>query len=351
MALPEQIRKQSEAVQKLYEELNSDDDQPSGGAEADQPAGVDMTDGSTPSGGTSPAPQEQPAPAPTNVAEVERETKPEQVKGENFEQKYRTLQGMYNSEVPRLRGENRQLTERVSRLEQLLSEMKTAPQSQPTPTATNTQPLVSKEEIEEFGPDTVDLLRRLAREETLPYIQKIAELEGVIGNLQSNVVPQVEDVARRQHQTTAERFWADLQRDVPDWQEVNQNPDFHTWLLEFDPLAGTTRQELLEQAQSKFDAGRVVRFFQTWKNINQAHGSAQGAGNPSNKELQAQVAPGKARSASVPTTSDGRTYTPQDIQQFFKDVSMGKYKGREDERNRIERDIFAAQQQGRIVNG
>ena len=38
------------------------------------------------------------------------------------------------------------------------------------------------------------------------------------------------------------------------------------------------------------------------------------------------------------------------ITKFFKDVQLGKYKGREKERDRIERDIFAAQKQGRIVN-
>ena len=41
-------------------------------------------------------------------------------------------------------------------------------------------------------------------------------------------------------------------------------------------------------------------------------------------------------------------YSPQDIQKFFNDVRTGKYKGREPERDRIERDIFAAQRENRI---
>jgi hypothetical protein len=41
-------------------------------------------------------------------------------------------------------------------------------------------------------------------------------------------------------------------------------------------------------------------------------------------------------------------YAPQDIQKFFNDVRSGKYKGREQERDRIERDIFAAQRENRI---
>jgi len=41
-------------------------------------------------------------------------------------------------------------------------------------------------------------------------------------------------------------------------------------------------------------------------------------------------------------------YTPSDIQKFFNDVRIGRYKGREQERSRIERDIFAAQRENRI---
>jgi len=49
-------------------------------------------------------------------------------------------------------------------------------------------------------------------------------------------------------------------------------------------------------------------------------------------------------------SNDAKTYTPQDIEKFFKDVRTGKYKGREDERSRKVRDIFAAQRENRIVN-
>jgi hypothetical protein len=43
------------------------------------------------------------------------------------------------------------------------------------------------------------------------------------------------------------------------------------------------------------------------------------------------------------------TYTANDIKTFFSDVQRGKFKGKEQERDRKERDIFAAQREGRIV--
>jgi hypothetical protein len=66
-------------------------------------------------------------------------------------------------------------------------------------------------------------------------------------------------------------------------------------------------------------------------------------------ELERQVAPGKGRSTGAPTGTNAKTYTPDDIKTFFNDVRQGKYKGREAERDRIERDIFAAQRENRIT--
>jgi hypothetical protein len=66
--------------------------------------------------------------------------------------------------------------------------------------------------------------------------------------------------------------------------------------------------------------------------------------------LEKQVSPGRSRSTGTPASANqGKTYSPADIQKFFNDVRAGKYKGREPERSRIERDIFAAQRENRIT--
>jgi hypothetical protein len=64
--------------------------------------------------------------------------------------------------------------------------------------------------------------------------------------------------------------------------------------------------------------------------------------------LEKQVSPGRSRSAAAPQSGKSKTYTPEDIRRFFEDVRTGKYKGREPERDRIERDIFSAQRENRI---
>jgi hypothetical protein len=60
------------------------------------------------------------------------------------------------------------------------------------------------------------------------------------------------------------------------------------------------------------------------------------------------VAPGRSRS-SPPAGQNQQTYTTADISKFYDDVRKGVFKGRDEEKNRLERDIFSAQQEGRIL--
>ena len=111
MALPEQIRKQTEAVQELYKQLNSE------GAE-----GAENTPSSndpSPDAGT-PAENDAPAANSTDTENAAPSSGTEQSaddsNSETYAQKWRTLQGMYNAEVPRLHATNRELQSRVSQM-------------------------------------------------------------------------------------------------------------------------------------------------------------------------------------------------------------------------------------------
>jgi hypothetical protein len=105
MAIPAQIRKQSEAVAKLYEELNpTDEGQSPAEGEAQQPTEANGEGGSA----AESAPAEQGRTGTTND-------------NPTAEQRYRTLQGMYNADTARLRAENNQMGQRVTQLEQLIA--------------------------------------------------------------------------------------------------------------------------------------------------------------------------------------------------------------------------------------
>lgn len=333
MALPEQIRKQSEAISKFYEDTNAKEGEPAVEQEA---SGEDVSQNEEANGADETAP----------TAEPNEQRRPATTDENTAEQRYRTLQGMYNADTARLRAEKQELTTRVEQLEKLLSSLNNRPAS-PVGAAATTEKLITQKDIDEYG-DALEVMRRVTKEETLAYQRQIADLTAVINDLRAQIVPRVEQVAQQQHRTVEQNFWAELSASVPDWRDINQNKEFHTWLLEEDPLTGVTRQSHLEAAQKNLDVRRVRAFFDAWKGT-KGHSIAQEPRDAAKSQLEKQVAPGRGRTAAPPAADQAKTYTQRELAKFYDDVRRGVYKGRETERDRLERDIFAAQREGRIV--
>jgi len=332
MAVPEQVRKQTEAVQQLYADLEAPTS-PENGEVAPEP----VTLQEVPKADSVP----EPAPTPTPIEQGNGEQE------ETFEQKYRTLQGMYNAEVPRLTATNQDLSNRLQSMEQLVASMNAAPApvAEPAPAPAST---LTEDEISEYG-ESIDIMRKVSQEVAGQYQGQMAAMQSTIDELRGNVVPRVEQIATQQVQNAEQVFWSELAKNVPNWRDINSNQDFQSWLLETDPLSGLTRQTYLDDAQRNLDVGRVGTFFTSWENSTGASVALNPDRSEQTSELERQVAPGKSRSNGNPQSPEVKTYTPQDISQFFDDVRTGKYAGKEDERNKTERDIFAAQAEGRIV--
>lgn len=340
MAIPEQIRKQTEAVQQLYQQLNPDDNT-GGTTSADSTVTPVENRDNTPLADANSA-QNNAAPSSANEHKPDDDNLPE----ETIVQKYKTLQGMYNAEVPRLHQQNREMSNRVQQMEQLLASL-SAQQASAQPQQI-VEKIVTDKDVEEYG-ESLDVMRKVSREELLPMEQRFAQMEQMFRQMQTNVVPQVQAVAQRQQVSAEQGFWADLTSSVPNFRQINDNDAFQSWLLAADPLTGITRQTYLDDAQRSLDANRVANFFRAWLESTGQAAVAQSTGRAQNSELEKQVTPGRSRNTGAPASANqGKMYSPQDIQKFFNDVRTGKYKGREPERDRIERDIFAAQRENRI---
>lgn len=341
MAIPEQIRKQTEAVQQLYAQLNADDSAGADTSAADAATAAQSAPDTSVADGNTDANQATTSPAD------EQKAGGDNVSDDTLVQKYKTLQGMYNAEVPRLHQQNRQLNERVQQMEQLLASLSAQKESAAAPQTV--EKLVTEHDVAEYG-ESIDVMRRVSMEEVNPLVQRLTKLEQLLTQMQTNVVPQVQAVAQRQQLSAEQQFWTDLTGLVPNFRDINANGDFQTWLLAADPLTGITRQTYLDDAQRALDARRVSNFFRTWLDTTGQAVDAQPTGRATNPELEKQVAPGRSRGSGTPAAANkAKVYSPQDIQKFFDEVRSGKYKGREADRDRIERDIFAAQRENRIV--
>jgi hypothetical protein len=262
---------------------------------------------------------------------------------QTWEQRYRSLEG-------RLRDDRRLNAERITQLErELATRPVTAPQTPPAPTK-----LVTPQEETDYGTEFLDMVGRKAMEIVAPYAARIEQLQSHVGATANRVAVSDND---RLHQH--------MNAVIPDWQAVNNSPEFLAWLRLPDIYSGAIRQQLVQDAWNRGDATRVEAFFrgflaeQTALGLRppvtpaavpvqpQPNGSAVPAAQP-RVTLESLAAPGRARVAP-PVPAAKHIWTTADITQFYSDVKLGKFKGREQDIPLIEHDLMTAQFEGRIL--
>ncbi len=292
-----------------------------------------------------PSVEAQPATPPAAQVPATTETPPPASAGEDWEHKYRVLQGMHQADVQR----NRQLTEENRELRSLLSRVQQAhqqaqAQAQATPPAQPAAKLVKPEEVAEYGAEFMDMVARAAKEQYQPVIE---QLQSTISSLESKLNTRVEHVEQVATMSAKDAFFVQLDRAMPTWEKLNVDPGFLAWLDSPDELTGFVRREIFNRASSSFDAPRVLKFFTTYA-ASQAPAPATPASTlaPS-VPLDSLVAPSKTTTA--PVAGDSRkVYSRAEIAAFYENCRKGTYRGRDAERRRIESDIFAAGREGRI---
>ena len=341
MALPKAAQKQVEEANRILQELDS------GRKEA-----LRVVEEKQPPAPTAAEPEVTPPPEVTPVAEAtppapEASEAPPKSPESVFENKYKVLQGKYDSEVPRLHRQVSDLNQKLEEMQGVLASMSAAPAAQP---AVQTS-LVTPAEIDEYGADLIDLVGRRAKE---VYEPAINELRSQISGLKK----QLGGVTQEVGQTSREKMLSQLGGEVEDWEVVNKQPEFLSWLAEPDPYSGTVRGTMLRTAYERNDTGRVIAFFKGFK---QEHAvvspPSTGDSEPLTAtprtpavDLNTQVAPGRAPRASTQASAQAekRIWTKTQIAEFYSDVQRGKFKGDEARKTAIERDIIFAANQGRI---
>lgn len=349
MSIPEQIKANAARADEMIKQLASGAQSPDEAAdETASPAGTESDEGAghaAPAAATPAAPRQDPAPAP-----AAGDTRSEDENSETFAQRWRTLQGVHTA----LQNKLRDAEAARQNLEQLVAQMQMAPAQGGKPRPSH----LTEKDSSEFGGDMVDFVRRAARDEMAPLAQAVHALASQVNALRK-LAPVVETVATNQVANTRESFHSDLTRAVPDWRAVNDDANFHRWLLEIDSFSGLQRDTLLKDAYDNLDLGRVVSIFTAFKRASgatptaaaPAAASAPAPAAPTARErLERQVAPGRASTGTTPPQANQKKqWTRDDIAVFYRDKMAGRFKGREQEMQALERDIFDAQREGRVV--
>lgn len=277
-----------------------------------------------------------------------------------WERRYRSLQGKYNNEVPRLRSQVQQVTEELATVKQLLAQRVTQTNT-PAPAAP-VQPtrLVTDEEVREYGPDLIDMFRRVAREEHQTLTGEIDRRIQPVQQRIDRVAGAVESTSQRVAQSNRQTVLDALAQAVPNWEAMNDDPLFLEWLGQSDPFTGKERGALLTEAYEAFDAPRVVAFFTGYLREHAAvtpPATPQPTPEPppaapvTQVTLESLLAPGTPK-AGAPRTPDGsekRIWTRADVTNFYELKRRGKLKSLSPEQiQAMDADIIAAGREGRI---
>lgn len=290
-----------------------------------------------------PPAEEPPAPAPAPAPEP-----PPPAPAENWEQKYRSLQGKYDAEVPSLQAQIRTLTGQVA---ELTAKVQTPPKpADPPPAAPEPPPkLVTDKDVENFGPDVIDLIARKAQEIVAEQTGKLTgELQALRAE-NAKLAAQVEGTAETASKAAYTGFIGEVRKRVPDLDTLDQNQSWLDWCMGVDPLSGSQRQLLLNDALTKGDLERTVAFIDTWRKTQPANPDpTPPAKDPAvEAELRSQLEPGTSKTPPAPAPEPS-SITASDIAKFYDDVTKGKYRGRDQERLAREAEIDKAIAEGRV---
>ena len=295
-------------------------------AHFDKSAPIVNTDELKPEHQDIPAPQPEPEPAPEPA---EPEAKPEhqenwQARAERAEQQLAVLKGKYNAEVPRLNDQIKHLGAQLEAVSQQATQQHQAPSGD-----INEALGVIREEL---GDEFVGALDRLLN-------NRIGSLAEQVNQVNS----QVGEVSQQVQQSGTQALMDTLSRTLAakgiDFERLNADPGFNTWLDEIDPYLGATRRDALNQAFfANRDIARAALIFERYHQENQAPAKPESEPNPLQQHVQVAKPP-----AAPDNPAQSAVWDQARINKLYRDRAEGRIS--EQQFQQQEAELFAALKQ------
>jgi len=263
------------------------------------------------------------------------DTSPTDVADE-FEQKYKTLRGKYDAEVPRLHQQVRDLN---GKLDELAKSMEAKPE--PPTKSKEKVSYVTDADRAEFGEELIDVQRRVAQEVSQEYTERMEQQDAVIQKLQDQLAKTGNDVGEMS-------FTQRLHSVVPDFAEIDNDERWVAWLNEHDPMLRGPRRDQAAAAFQAGDAEAVLHYVNLFKeSIAQPEPAPR---DQRQSELEKQVAPNRSAN-SVRTQSanqNSKIYSPKEVDNAWTKVRALNTKGKYADAEKLEAELTAAYMEGRV---
>ncbi len=318
--IPEPVKKQGNRAEEIHRKMYPDQ----------YPKPAEQTEGAkeTPPAGA-PKPEEEPAET-VKPAEV-KETKPPEpapaLPPEDWKQKYETLQGKYNAEVPQLHMAIASLKNQIQELEA----RKSAPPEPAKETATKEpapkpeeQPVEDKiitafkEEYPDIYEAVVKLMGSKAKAEEKPKPEEKPKEERPKEEKPAAPAASTSAPASPTPRATFDYY---LNRDVPDWKQINVDPEFIKFLNAPDPaFPGRTKLGSIQMAYDVADSTTVIGHFLDFKKL-KASASAPSQERELSPEEKQLAPPKGGRAPGSPEPAP--MVTPRHLTKFYDEARRG----------------------------
>ncbi len=328
MALPKQVAKKLKEVEDLEKQLQGETEVVEAAPEVPEvPEAVVET---------IEEPEAEPVLEEAIPEAVVDEPKEEPKKPEDdagvWKQKYKTLQGMYDKEVPQLHTQVREMNQQLKELQDSFK----AKAEEPKPV----EKLVTDDDVKNFGEDLIEVQRKVAREVA-------AEFQVKLDTMQKENVELRELLGTTDSRVAESSFQSKLHQLVPDFAALNADKGWVSWLDEVDPVLRAPRRSVAQQAFAAGDAEAVAYYVDLYRKENVAVEPTPEA-KPS-EELERQIQPSRTAATATKTSQKGKIYTNSDIAKMFQKAATLNSSAKFDEANKLEAEIDAAYMDGRVV--
>ena len=291
-----------------------------------------------------PPPDETPVDPPAAEAKPEGEQqKPKASTPEvdpnspTWEQRFRSLQGKFDSEVPVLARQNKEL---LTQIEDLRRKVETKVEPQTPPKA---ESFVTDKDVTEYGAELIDVQRRVAKEVMAPLQELVKQRDAEIAELKTMLTKTGGEVA-------AVTFEQRLSQAIPEFAKINSDPKWIAFLDEPDPYTMEPRRVFAEYAYNNGNVDKlkgIIDFFKTTTGQNAT--PAVDERQLRQAELERQITPTRANSQpSTAPTAQTRIYTEGEMVSLFSQVRGMNVAGKYDEAAKLEAELSDAYVQGRV---